>query len=255
MKKYLKKVFVYALSLILCVAVLGATAVDANAATKKKKKAAKKEVAQDETLVQLSQYLDVLIAIGAPAEDILNAQKAVMDRQAYLDMLAANAESVAKSVGVIFVGDSRTVQMHGAVPITAASFIAENSKGYEWFKEEAIPRIDNQVTNGSKIVINLGVNDPGNIDKYIDLVNAKTFEWTQKGATVYYATVNPVTENPYTSNDQVNYFNDKLVQGLIGVNIIDTNAYLKMTGYTLVDGLHFTDATYQNLYSYILSRL
>ena len=254
MKRILKKVFVCALALVLCVAMLGTTAIDANAATKKKKKA-KKEVAQDETMVMLSQYLDVLIAIGAPAEDILNAQKAVMDRQAYLDMLAANAESVAKSVGVIFVGDSRTVQMHGAVPITAASFIAENSKGYEWFKEEAIPRIDNQVTNGSKIVINLGVNDPGNIDKYIDLVNAKTFEWTQKGATVYYATVNPVTENPYTSNDQVNYFNDKLVQGLIGVNIIDTNAYLKMTGYTLVDGLHFTDETYQNLYGYILSRL
>lgn len=254
MKEILKKVFVSALSLMLCVALLATTAVDANAATKKKKKA-KKEVAQDETLVQLSQYLDVLIAIGAPAEDILNAQKAVMDRQAYLDMLAANAESVAKSVGVIFVGDSRTVQMQAAVPITAASFVAENSKGYEWFKEEAIPRIDNLATKGSKIVINLGVNDPGNIDKYIDLVNAKTFEWTQKGATVYYATVNPVTENPYTTSDQVNYFNDKLVQGLVGVNIIDTNAYLKMTGYTLVDGLHFNDATYKNLYSYILSRL
>ena len=156
--------------------------------------------------------------------------------------------------GVIFVGDSRVVQMQGWVGANNCTWIAENSRGYKWFSENAIPRIDSCVGRGSKILINLGVNDPGNIQNYLALVNAKAEEWTGKGATVYYASVNPVWENPYTTEDQVKYFNAQLQSGLSGkVRFIDSHSYLESSGYGLVDGLHYTGDTYQNLYAYYMS--
>ena len=271
MKKSIKRVVTCILMSLLLVSMVALVPVDANAATKSKKKQTKE--APDETLVALTTYLDTLVAMNASAEDILAAQQAVAQRQYQLaqqallaqqmaelaksqdEALKAAAKSLELSAGVIFVGDSRTVQMKDSVGLSAASFIAENSKGYTWFKDVALNQLDPMVKPGVKIVINLGVNDPGNIDNYIALVNQKTFEWTAKGATVYYATVNPVSENPYTSQTQVDYFNSKLVPGLVGVNIIDTNSFLKLNGYTLVDGLHYTEKTYKDIYNYILSRL
>lgn len=156
--------------------------------------------------------------------------------------------------GVIFVGDSRFVQMQGSVGENSCTWIAESSKGYKWFNENAVARIDNCVGKGSKILINLGVNDPGNIQNYLKLVNAKAEEWTGKGATVYYASVNPVWDNPYVTEEQVKSFNSQLQGGLSGnIHYIDSHSYLESIGYKLVDGLHYNNETYQNLYAYYMS--
>ena len=156
--------------------------------------------------------------------------------------------------GVILVGDSRFVQMQENVGANSCTWIAENSKGYAWFEEKAIPRIDGCVGSGSKILINLGVNDPGNLQKYITLVNAKAAEWTALGATVYYASVNPVWENPYVTEEQVKYFNSQMQNGLSSdVHWIDSHSYITSIGYKLVDGLHYNAETYQNLYAYFMS--
>lgn len=156
--------------------------------------------------------------------------------------------------GVIFVGDSRFVQMQASVGANDCTWIAESAKGYKWFEEKAIPRIDGCVGKGSKILINLGVNDPGNIQKYITLVNTKAAEWTSSGATVYYASVNPVWENPYVTEEKVEYFNSQMQSGLSSdVHWIDSHSYLISVGYRLVDGLHYSSETYQNLYAYFMS--
>ena len=156
--------------------------------------------------------------------------------------------------GVILVGDSRFVQMQGSVGENSCTWIAENAKGYAWFEEKAISRIDGCVGSGSKILINLGVNDPGNHQKYIALVNAKAAEWTALGATVYYASVNPVWENPYVTEEQVKYFNSQMQNGLSSdVHWIDSHSYITSIGYKLVDGLHYNAETYQNLYAYFMS--
>lgn len=156
--------------------------------------------------------------------------------------------------GVIFVGDSRFVQMKSSVGDNPCTWIAESSKGYKWLNENAIARIDNCVGKGSKILINLGVNDPGNIQNYLTLVNAKAEEWTSKGATVYYASVNPVWDNPYVTEEKVKIFNSQLQGGLSGnIHYIDSHSYLESIGYKLVDGLHYNSETYQNLYAYYMS--
>lgn len=158
--------------------------------------------------------------------------------------------------GVILVGDSRFVQMQANVGENSCTWIAESGKGYNWFKENAIARIDGCVGKGSKILINLGVNDPGNLSNYLELVNAKAAEWTGKGAKVYYASVNPVWENPYVTEEQVEYFNSQMQNGLSGdITWIDSHSYLNTIGYKLVDGLHFNAETYQNLYAYYMSCL
>ncbi|MCH5263767.1 MAG: SH3 domain-containing protein [Lachnospiraceae bacterium] len=156
--------------------------------------------------------------------------------------------------GVIFVGDSRFVQMKSSVGDNPCTWIAESSKGYKWLNENAIARIDNCVGKGSKILINLGVNDPGNIQNYLTLVNAKAEEWTSKGATVYYASVNPVWDNPYVTEEQVKIFNSQLQGGLSSnIHYIDSHSYLESIGYKLVDGLHYSTETNQNLYAYYMS--
>ena len=73
---------------------------------------------------------------------------------------------------------------------TVFVWIAKSSQGYKWFASEAIPQIDEAVGNGTKIIINLGVNDVANVNAYAELVNRKAAEWIQKGATVYYSSVN-----------------------------------------------------------------
>ncbi|MBD5486776.1 MAG: SH3 domain-containing protein [Lachnospiraceae bacterium] len=156
--------------------------------------------------------------------------------------------------GVILVGDSRFVQMQASVDANSCTWIAESAKGYTWFEEKAIPRIDGCVGSGSKILINLGVNDTRNVQKYITLVNAKAAEWTALGATVYYASVNPVWENPYVSEELVENFNTQMLSGLSSdVHWIDSHSYLTSVGYRLVDGLHYSTETYQTLYAYFMS--
>ena len=86
---------------------------------------------------------------------------------------------------------------------------------------------------GTKILINLGVNDVANVNAYAELVNKKAAEWTQKGATVYYASVNPVENGQYITKSMVNTFNKKLQARLSPqIHWIDSFSYLQGTGYT-----------------------
>ena len=196
-------------------------------------------------------------ALQAAADEQATAEQPATEQAAAEQQTAPEIQPVTevKNVsGVIFVGDSRFVQMQASVGANDCTWIAESAKGYKWFEEKAIPRIDNCVGKGSKILINLGVNDTGNIQKYITLVNAKAAEWTSKGATVYYASVNPVWENPYVTEEKVEYFNTQMQNGISSdVHWIDSHSYLMSVGYRLVDGLHFSTETYQNLYAYFMS--
>lgn len=155
---------------------------------------------------------------------------------------------------IIFVGDSRFVQMKNSVGKNSYTWVAESGKGYNWFSKTAIAQIDSCAGNGSKILINLGVNDLGNLQKYISLVNAKADEWTEKGATVYYASVNPVLTYNNVTEDQVEYFNSQMQANLNdNVHWIDSHSYLVSVGYRLVDGLHYSTETYQTIYAYYMS--
>ena len=191
-------------------------------------------------------------AIAAATND---TQAALNQYYAALAAMSQTKKEVVETTNIIFVGDSRMIGMHNSNGETGVTYVAENSKGFVWFRDEGIPQIDPLVQKGTKIVINLGVNDPGNINRYITLVNQKIAEWTAKGATVYYCTLYPVYENPYVTQAAVDNFNDRISKELIGANIIDTAAYLKTIEYGMIDGLHYNIPTYKKLYTYIIGRI
>lgn len=201
-----------------------------------------------------NKYLQNDKPVEEPAPQASHETDLVADNQPQETAEVKPVTEVKNVAGVILVGDSRFVQMQESVGENSCTWIAENAKGYNWLSENAIGRIDNCVGKGSKILINLGVNDTKNIQSYLTLVNAKAAEWTSKGATVYYASVNPVWENPYVTEEQVQFFNSQLHDGLSGdIHWIDSHSYLNSIGYKLVDGLHYSNETYQNLYAYYMS--
>lgn len=167
----------------------------------------------------------------------------------------APAQAAVAPAGVIMVGDSRCVQMQEAVGGGGCSWICENSKEYTWFVEKAIPRFDEYVGNGTKVVINMGVNDPEHYRSYAEVVNAKAAEWAARGAKTYFVSVNPVWENPYTTQEQVDTFNANVPGMLSGVTWIDTSSWLTTNGYRLLDGLHYDAPTYVNIFNLIMGSL
>lgn len=169
--------------------------------------------------------------------------------------LTQPVKNTVNSAGIIMIGDSRCVQMQEAVQGGGCSWICENSKGYAWLEEVAIGWADPSVGKGTKVVFCLGVNDPGNVRKYAELVNAKAAEWRERGATVYYVSVNPVWENPYTTKEQVENFNAAMPGLLSGVIWVDTYTWLMENGCKIVDGLHYDAATSINIFNLIMGSI
>ena len=193
-------------------------------------------------------------ALAAVERDRQAAQEQAQNPQPAQAPQAAPQPAQAPA-GILFIGDSRCVQMQAAVGGGGCSWICENAKGYDWFASNAAPRADECVGRGTKVVICLGVNDPGNVNNYAALANQKAAEWSARGAKTYFVSVNPVWENPYTSEEQVKAFNNLLPGQLAGIRWIDTHSFLEANGYKLVDGLHYDTNTYVNIFNAIVGSL
>lgn len=160
--------------------------------------------------------------------------------------------------GIVFIGDSRMVTLKEAVEKElggcAAAVIAKNGSRYEWFHDTAIPQADRIIGNGTRVVINMGVNDLSDADKYAQDVNYWGAVWSERGAQVYYASVNPVWENPHgMTPERVKLFNDRLKGQLIPqITWLDSHSYLMGTGVHAYDGIHYKDDTNLVLYQYYL---
>ncbi len=162
------------------------------------------------------------------------------------------AVTPAKAAGVLMIGDSRCVMMQAATGGGGAGWICENGKGYDWMTATAFPSADAIVGKGTKVVICLGVNDTNHAASYAAAINAKAAEWAQRGAKTYFVSVNPVWENPYTTEDKVIAFNAAMAASLIGVKYVNTHDVLVTTGYTMIDGLHYNDDTSKVIYNLII---
>ncbi|MBR5421912.1 MAG: SH3 domain-containing protein [Lachnospiraceae bacterium] len=145
--------------------------------------------------------------------------------------------------GVLMIGDSRCVQMRDQSGGCGAMWICENGKGYDWFVETAIPQADPIVGRGTKVVICLGVNDTDHGYSYATMINSLAATWGARGAKLYYVSVNPVSDNPWTTMEEVLGINNYMISNLIGVRYIDTCSYLIANGYNMIDGMHFDAAT------------
>lgn len=187
------------------------------------------------------------------------ATQAQAAQQAQIAAAAANQPSVA--AGIVFIGDSRMVTLKDAVERNlgscAAAVVAKNGSRHEWLHDTGIPQADKIIGKGSRVIINMGVNDLSDADKYAKDVNYWAAVWSARGAQIYYASVNPVWANSYgMTEERVKLFNDRLKGQLIPQIIwLDSHDYLMGVGVHASDGVHYKDDTNLVLYQYYLSMI
>ena len=182
---------------------------------------------------------------------------------------AGNDVPVATTTGsankVIFLGDSRTVQMNSHLAsyrkktnTSGANdvFVSKGGMGLKWMKSTGIPDAKRYFGSGSALVILMGVNDLSNINSYISYLKENVNSWTSTGTKVYFVSVNPCDGKYNYLNSKINSFNSTLSSNLpSGVTWIDTHSYLISTGYTTSDGLHYNNVTSYKIYNYIKSKV
>lgn len=153
---------------------------------------------------------------------------------------------------VVYIGDSRTEGLRDVNSDSKNTFICLSSMGYDWMLSTAFPQAESYASSGTAFVILMGVNDLYHQNSYISAINQKAAEWKKKGAVVYFASVGPVQNDPYTSNGEIESFNRALKNGLSSdVGYIDLYGELNKSGYQTVDGTHYTNAVSKNILSFI----
>lgn len=188
------------------------------------------------------------------------AQEAALAQQ-QAQIAAAAAQQPAVAAGVVFIGDSRMVTLKEAVErnlgVCPAAVIAKNGSRYEWFHDTAIPQADQIIGNGSRVVINMGVNDLSDADKYAKDVNYWAAVWSARGAKIYYASVNPVWANSHNmTEERVGAFNARLQSQLIPqITWLDSHTYLLQSGVHSNDGIHYKDDTNMILFQYYMTMI
>lgn len=172
-----------------------------------------------------------------------------------------------EEVGYIFLGDSRTVGMNKYIHMDEMEntfVVAKVGKGYDWMVDSAIKQIDDIINSHDEIgywfvLTNLGVNDPGNIDKYVEYYNL--FENVEHNnyheVELILISVNPMLKADCAKSGynydkyapMIRKFNQELMNTRF--QYIDCYSQLVDNGFTTVDGLHYTEETYFTIYSII----
>lgn len=169
-----------------------------------------------------------------------------------------STEDKAKIDGrIIWVGDSRTVGMQQAVEGTDKNeWICKTAEGYNWFVNKAIGSVNSKLKKDDTIVFNLGVNDLGNVDKYVKKLNSLANGDWKKANKIIVMSVNLTDSSKYSggaTNEAIKKFNSKMKSGLDGsIKYVDTYSQIKDSMKTS-DGLHYDKATYKSLYNIIRS--
>lgn len=167
---------------------------------------------------------------------------------------------------IIFVGDSRTVNMEQVNTYQGVKFVGKYGEGLNWLKEEGWDELEELVKEqrspmSTAVIFNLGVNDyKYNADNYIPYFREIATTLEEQNCYLFYMSVNPIEEaklkeNPKfadRTNDEIQAFNEKLREGLkeSGYVWLDMNQTLQEHGFATKDGLHYTKINS----SYILSR-
>ena len=140
----------------------------------------------------------------------------------------------------------------------------EIGKGYSWFINTAISKVNNKIkTKDYNIIILMGVNDVGSNGKsvatkyYNKIYELATTTW--KNQNIIFVSVNPVKDgksNAYMSG--VNSFNNEIKSKinsskLTNLKYCDTVSSLNMSQIDSGDGLHYNKTGYTKIYNQIKS--
>lgn len=160
-----------------------------------------------------------------------------------------------KEHSILFVGDSRTLGMKDAVNDNC-TYLGAEGEGYEWFSSEGITSLVQMLENDptQKVVFNLGVNDPKNISLYVDRYRSLMSQYPD--TPFYLMSVNPLDDKGEynTTNEMIELFNATLESNFPD-RYLDCYSYLVQNGFETVDGLHYTDSTYQAIHNFAVDQI
>lgn len=199
-----------------------------------------------------------------------------------IKVLRASKMKTSKKYSRIFlVGDSRTMQMYLTIRkmLKKTTFVYGNGGGLVWFKSTGYPSLLSKVKaqsakrkKKSAVVLNLGVNDLRNVKKYISYYKKIYKELSNYNCDLYIMSVNPIDvirmkdggRHLAKAATSVISFNKKLKAG-VGSRYtwVDTYSKLMESGWTTQgsvydgggDGVHYTKATYQRIYNFLIEAI
>ena len=166
----------------------------------------------------------------------------------------------------IYLGDSRTTGMYDAVHncLTEDSatlntldeqaneaWVGKVGEGESWMMSTGWPAAKGYVTEGSRVIVMMGVNDMLT-SKYQSDYEKMQQEISGLGGALYICSVNPVIDElcDWPSNSQIETFNNSMktfAEAHEGIGYIDTYSVLKNSvdsNTCASDGLHYTNAFY-----------
>ena len=172
---------------------------------------------------------------------------------------------------IIFVGDSRTLGMRDALRRSSRRdddiFVAKVGEGVRWFSEGGMNEMSDAIEENPDlpVILNLGVNDPLEIDDYI--VTYWDCMREHPDTDFYIMSVNPIDEEFLLESetaveevlDTVNNLNiAKLNLALkkeFDKQYLDCASWLKSDGFDTVDGLHYSTSTYLKVHDFAVNKL
>ena len=193
-------------------------------------------------------------------------------------LCAVSAEERMPDRKIIFIGDSRTVEMYGNVNQVniAYDIFQEDIRGdfwsarigakYDWMTETGVPVAESQMTGDTAVVFLMGVNDCDTESaaamamRYADYINEKAAEWSVYGTETYFVSVNPVDGDYWfydilINNTSVEKFNAVMRAQLSDqVTYIDTYSRIE-DSFVSPDQLHYEYNTYLKIYTLIMETL
>ncbi len=163
----------------------------------------------------------------------------------------------------IIVGDSRTVQLERLYSgmTSDISYLCKWGAGYTWLDTIAYPQLAATLERNQNktVVLTLGFNDLGNIDKYIALYRMLKIRYPK--TKFYMLSVNPVDAQErfdqygaVERNRLIQVFNLKMRQAFRS-NYLDSYSYLIKVGFATLDSVHYDDATCKKIYQWLIPRI
>ncbi|WP_019679122.1 dockerin type I domain-containing protein [Ruminococcus flavefaciens] len=147
-----------------------------------------------------------------------------------------------------WVGDSRTVGMARGIDI---DYIGKVGAGISLFRNnyDQICQIRDKT-----VIINLGVNDLDS-GAYLRLYNGLPDDFLENNKVIVLA-VNPCDGNYQYLNSRIEKFNSDMSAGLDSrITFLDSYTFLVWNGFATVDGLHYTNNTYVDIYNFVFDSL
>lgn len=160
--------------------------------------------------------------------------------------------SPSKQDKYIIVGASRIVDMSVAVNSSDTVFIAKGGEGYSWLKNTGGPRLMSYLNKNPNytVIFQLGNNDYNNVNNYIKYYTnlLKKYPKTK----FYFLDATPGNGSGAAKNKKRQAFNAK-IKSVFGSRCIGGYDYLMRSGFTTVDGVHYTADVSKKLYCYAIN--